>query len=422
MNKLLIVTKREFLYRVKKKSFIIITALMPLLFALVMFTPILLVNMNEGSEHNVAVIDKTGKYASCFRDGDGWKFFFPRTTVDDVMSDHNTYAVIEINKDPAQAKEAIDIYSRNEVSASMVSMVRLALTEKVRTERLAAYNIPNLEQIIKESDREIEMRTIRFNDSDKSWEESNPEIPQVIGIMLTLLIYMFILTYGSMVMQSVTEEKSSRIVEVIISSVKPFTLMLGKVLGIMLTGLFQIMIWGIMAAWILIIVGIVIPKSPTTLADMDVQNISGILSTLFSMNWIEITVLFILFFVGGYLLYASFFAAVGASVSSQEDIGQFVLPVTVVMIFALYVGIACMNDPDSNLAFWCSMIPFTSPIVMIMRIPFGVPVWQELLSLLILFASALYVIKISGKIYRTGILLYGQKPGLKDIVKWMRKA
>jgi ABC-2 type transport system permease protein len=242
---------------------------------------------------------------------------------------------------------------------------------------------------------------------------------------------MFVLLYGAMVMQGVMEEKTNRIVEVMVSSVKPFDLMMGKIIGIGLVGLTQMFIWGILIAAILsgsmmffgsasstmdiVATGSNMPQMP-----MDNEVAVIIQQVLNTINFSEIGACFVLYFIGGYLLYASLFAAIGSALDQPEDSQQFMVPITMLMVFSLYAGIYSMENPDGPLAMWCSMIPFTSPIVMMVRLPFDIPLWQLIISLLLLFATAIFIVWISARIYRVGILMYGKKPSIKEMIKWLK--
>jgi len=234
-----------------------------------------------------------------------------------------------------------------------------------------------------------------------------------------------------MVMQSVMEEKTNRIVELMVSSVKPFQLMMGKIIGVALVGLLQLLIWGILLTILIGICGSL--WSPSLTPDVADPMMNGVavtpvvptetaelMSGILNLPYFELVLMFCLYFVGGYLLYAAFFAAVGASVNAQEDSSQFVMPVVLIMIFGLYAGMYSVENTNGPLAFWASMFPLTSPIVMMVRIPFGVPLWQEVLSLGILFATCLAFVWLSGRIYRVGILLYGKKPNLREMLRWIR--
>ena len=260
------------------------------------------------------------------------------------------------------------------------------------------------------------------------------------GFIFTFIIYMFVMSYGGMVMQSVMEEKTNRIVELMVSSIKPFQLMMGKIIGISLVGFAQMAIWAVMLALILfgasalfgvdaaqtgqagmaaqMGAGTMVAADPAAIAQAGENN--EILSALINLPYAEIGILFVLYFVGGYLLYASFFAAVGASVNEQEDSSQFMMPVVLIMVFGLYAAMGSVENTNGPLAFWASLFPLTSPIVMMVRIPFGVPLWQELLSLGLLFATSILFVWLSARIYRVGILMYGKKPTLKEMIKWVR--
>lgn len=245
---------------------------------------------------------------------------------------------------------------------------------------------------------------------------------------------MFVMTYGGMVMQSVMEEKTNRIVELMVSSVKPFQLMMGKIIGISLVGFLQIAIWAVLLAIILASAGAVFGidaatasqaqmgggMPPEAMAMAQDGETAEIMAALTGLPYMEMGVLFVLYFIGGYLLYASFFAAVGASINEQEDSSQFITPVVLIMVFGLYAAMGSAENTNGPLAFWASMFPLTSPIVMMVRIPFSVPLWQEILSLAILFATALATVWFSAKIYRVGILMYGKKPSVKEMIKWMK--
>ena len=253
-----------------------------------------------------------------------------------------------------------------------------------------------------------------------------------------MLIYIFVLTYGGMVMQSVMEEKTNRIMEIMVSSVKPFQLMMGKIIGVALVGFTQLLIWGIMIGIITTVVGSLLGADagmgaapgaeltaitgadPQALAQAASGDNNEMFTALMNLPLLELGVMFVLYFIGGYLLFASFFAAVGASVNAQEDSSQFTLPVILLMMFGLYAAMGSVENTNGPLAFWTSLFPLTSPIVMMVRIPFSVPLWQEVLSLVLLYATSLGMVWAAAKIYRVGILMYGKKPTFKEMLKWMR--
>lgn len=344
--------------------------------------------------------------------------------------ENETYAVVSIWDDLAKDPTAARIYSKKEVSSDLLRAVNNVLGQKIKDQKLSAFNVPGLNEVVKQCEEGYEIRTVKWSDNGDE-KESNTDVAMFVGIFFTILIYMFVLSYGTMVMQSVTEEKSNRIVELMVSSVKPFTLMMGKIIGVALVGLLQMLIWGVMLFVILGIVGVAFGIGDVSLLGAGgmnamgtdaVQNVDAaqIFQALGGMNFVEIILMVVVYFIGGYLLYASFFAGVGSAINSSEDTGQFVAPTMVVMAFALYAGMFSIENPDGSLAFWCSMIPFTSPIVMMVRIPFGVPLWQELLSVVLLYFTAISMVWIAGRIYRVGILMYGKKPSIVELLKWVR--
>ncbi|MDY2605599.1 MAG: ABC transporter permease [Alloprevotella sp.] len=413
MNKTMLIIRREYLTRVKKKSFILLTLLMPFIFAALIFVPLALSLIKDGSDKTVYVVDPGDHYAPLFQNGGGWTF--SRQPKDDAAfydKDSGVEAVILINGDPATDDQALQIHSRNQVPADLVTIVENTVGNQVRQDKLAAYGIDSLDRIIADVQKPVHAITMQ-RDSDGSTKITNADIATAAGFLFTFLIYMFVMSYGAMVMQSVMEEKTNRIVELMVSAVSPFQLMLGKIVGIALVGLTQLAVWVLMLTAILTAAGQMFGTGGTGEATM-------MLSALMNLPFFEITLLFILFFIGGYLLYASLFAAIGASINAQEDAQQFMTPMIVIMVFAMYAGLYSAENTNGPLAFWSSMFPLTSPIVMMVRIPHGVPLWQELLSLGLLFGTCLACVWISGKIYRIGILLYGKKPNLKEMVKWIR--
>ena len=341
-------------------------------------------------------------------------------------------AVLQISDDLTRNPKAASLGSTSEIQLNLTEYVENQLAEKVRHDRLADYNIPELQHILHEIDQQFTLTTMKW-DNEGNESETFGDVALIAGFLFTFLIYMFVMSYGGMVMQGVTEEKTNRIVEIMVSSVKPFQLMMGKIIGVALVGFVQIAIWGVMLA--LIFAGASYFLGADTMAEaaaaqsatgagaMAVPETSGMAeftAMMTSIPLFEIGVMFVLMFIGGYLLYASFFAAVGASVNAQEDSAQFTMPVVLIMVFGMYAAMGSAGNTDGPLAFWSSMFPLTSPIVMMVRIPFGVPLWQEVLSLAILYGTAIGMVWIAGKIYRVGILMYGKKPSFKEMIKWIR--
>lgn len=442
MNNLFIVTQREFFTRIKKPSFIILTVLMPFLMAGVVMVPVLFSMIKDDTKKEVVIIDNTGKYLPLFINAqtadstasDTYTFLPAtekletyRTTETDVQS------VISITDDLTEHPEACRIYSKGEVQQDLQNYVENILSDQIRRDKLSSYNIPQLDKIIDDVQTSFNVKTIKWSE-DGNESFSSGDIAIVLGMMSAMLIYMFVMIYGAMVMQSVMEEKTNRIVEVIVGSVKPFHLMLGKILGVMLVGFTQILIWGIMLTGIMTWVGFAFGSAVDTSSiqqaamagQMAAQQMppmgegDEIISAILNLPLFEVGIFFVLYFLGGYILYSSFYAAVGASVNSQEDSSQFMMPMIIIMVVALYGAMGSLENTDGPLAFWASLFPLTSPIVMMVRIPFGVPLWQELLSVVLLYATALGFVWIGGRIYRIGILMYGKKPTFAEMFKWLR--
>ncbi len=433
MSKIFIIIQREFLTRIQKKSFIILTILMPFIIAAVVATPLLLASIKDDTQHTVMLVDKTLKYAPLFTDNESYHFVTaPEVLPEFRKEDSDVKAVILIADDLGENPNALKMYSSEEVPADLQRLTEQILSEKVRADKLASYNVEGLEEIIASAEVNISAQTVKWTD-DGGETSSDSTIALLVGFLFTFMIYMFVMSYGGMVMQGVMEEKTNRIMEIIVSSVKPFQLMMGKIIGIALVGFVQIAIWGVMLTLILTAVSFFIgtPEvaTPSTMMGGDaamqtvmaeVQAGNPVTETLSALPIVELLIMFVLYFIGGYLLYASFFAAIGASINAQEDSSQFMMPVVLIMLFGLYAAMYGAENPDGPLAFYASLFPLTSPIVMMVRIPFGVPLWQELLSLALLFTTAIFIVWMSGRIYRVGILMYGKKPTVKEIIKWIR--
>jgi ABC-2 type transport system permease protein len=432
MKKIRIVTKREYLRRVNKKSFIFITLFAPVLFAALVFVPLWLSSIKSSDRYDVAVADRTGKYAFLFKDTERFRFAgtgnqIPVSELKESSS--GMFAFLEITDDLLKNPEAVTLYSEKQIPQDLKREVNRILSQYLEKEKRASFNIPDLDEIIENSRVHIDVQTIKWG-KDGTAAGSSSEISSVIGMIFTFIIYMFIMMYGAMVMQGVMEEKTNRIVEVMISSVRPFDLMMGKIIGIGWVGLTQVFIWCILTVILLAIGGLFLGSGggydlsamPSGLSynAAEMSSVVRMTSKLGSFNFIEIIIYFVLFFIGGYISYASLFAAIGSVVDTPDDSQQFMTPMMVFLMFAVYAGIYSVNNPDGPLAFWCSLIPFTSPIVMMVRIPYEIPFCQILFSLVLLYTSAIFLVWLSAKIYRVGILMYGKKPSFKEIARWLR--
>lgn len=430
MNKILIIIQREFLKRVRTKGFIILTITMPFIMAALVFVPLWLSSIENDEQQKVAVIDPTGVYAKALKASKSFAFSAQPVITEKMRSEDSPYdAVVAISGDLVKNNGKVTIYSHKEIPGNLLDYIQSKLNETVQKQKLEATGIAGLDKIIDDVQRDVNMKTVKWS-KEGDEQASSTYVAIIVGGIFTLLIYIFVITYGGMVMQSVIEEKTNRIIELLVSSVKPFQLMMGKIIGVMLVGIAQMALWGVMLSIIMTVasVGFGVSQaqsiaagqpmpSPTMNMSQDTQEL---LTAIVNLPYAEIGLMFIIMFVGGYLLYSSFFAATGASINEQEDANQFVVPITMITLFGLYAAMYSIENTDGPLAFWASLFPLTSPIVMMIRIPFGVPLWQELLSIALLYASAFLMIWIGGKIYRVGILMYGKKPSIKEIIKWMR--
>ena len=445
MNTLSLVIQREYVTRVRKKSFIILTLLMPLLMVALTFLPLWLSTLNDGEVKRIAVIDQTGIYASLLQSTDSYHFEVigeAEQADAEKKIGSDLFAILQITGDLNEDAGAVSLTSEKQSPQELQSLIRQTLSEKVKQQRLdqlsrsGGVDTAAIAQVrnILEKKTTVSLRTLRMGD-DGSVSESSTEVATIIGMIFTILIYMFILMYGNMVMQAVLEEKKSRIVEVMVSSVKPVNLLIGKIVGIGLVGITQLAIWGILTGGLFSLLSFLV-ASPEQAASMTAGmggmgnmsamgnvggiQLEGILRSILRINWPEVVLCFLLFFIGGYILYASIFAMFASAVDSEEDTGQFLTPVTLLIMFAFFAGFYSVNNPDGPLAFWASLIPFSSPIVMMVRIPFGIPLWEKLLSILLLYGTFILISVVAAKIYRVGILMYGKKPSLKEMFKWVR--
>jgi ABC-2 type transport system permease protein len=434
MSKISLIIKREYTTRVMKKSFILLTFLTPLLFAGMMTLIIWLGGIKDDKVKNIVVIDKTNLYSKILKDNEIYKFTFSDSPIEKVKkqnSENEQFSgLLYIFDDLRKNSNAVILYSEKQVNVELKSYISGLLNKYVEEQKLSAYNIPNLKEMVEKSHTDIDLKTIKWSEDGKE-KVGSTELALIIGMITAFIIYMFIVIYGAQVMTGVVQEKTNRIVEVIISSVKPFELMMGKIIGIALVGLTQFLMWVILTAVISIAFGSFLGGNMDVNSLQHIQQgslqtnemptqLQNILVGLNGLNYIEIIGLFIVYFLGGYLLYASLFAAIGSAVDNETDTQQFSLPIMLPIIFAIYAAIYSGQNPDGPLAFWCSMIPFTSPIVMMVRLPFDVPVWQIILSLSILAFSFIGTTWMAGKIYRTGILMYGKKVTWKELWKWLR--
>ena len=434
MNKkrFLLILQREYMSIVGKKSFIVMTLLMPFLLILLGCIPVLLQMINTNDEKTVAVIDETGRYGGAIKSDDQFDFEYydqaksgnARQLYDEKGKE--LYAIVIIPRD-VEATHQLLVYSESAVSSTLIAHLERSMGKTLTDAKVRSYGIEGLEKILKECNVEVNVRSIKWSDGG-SEETSSTDIAMIVGVALSMLSYFFVLMYGAMIMNSVIEEKTNRIVEVIVSSCKPLELMLGKILGVALVGFTQVAIWAVLLGIAGTVLGMGFIGSAVASPDAvdaaqamaQSSQSDGFVEMLLSVNYVQILFFFVVYFIGGFLLYASLFAGFGSAVDQASDASQFTTPIMIVIIIALYASLACMENPDGDVAFWCSMIPFTSPMVMMVRLPYDVPVWQMALSVAVLYGTAIGLTALSAKIYRTGILLYGKKNSFKDVIKWIK--
>jgi len=417
MRKIWLIIKREYLVRVRKKAFIVMTIVGPLLMAALMIVPTYLAN--ETQELRTIAIEEDGfEFTNQIEDTD-FLHFSKIPTEEAILlkndfSESNYYALLYIEGDN------FTLYSNQQISLSVSKAIENQLEQIIEHQKLKAAGIDLT--ILSEAQSIVHITT-KIITEDGSTTNSQAEASMGIGFICGILIYMFIFMYGTMVMRGVIEEKTSRIVEVIISSVKPFQLMMGKILGVALVGLTQFALWILLTIAIASVAEFMFMDASSLTTELDSTQQSILLSELSNLtggiNLLQIFVSFIFYFLAGYLMYSSLFAAVGSAVDAEADTQQFVLPITIPLILAFILIQPIMENPDGPLAFWMSIIPFTSPVIMMVRLPFGVANWELALSMVVLVLSFILTTYLAGKIYRTGILMYGKKTSYKELWKWL---
>jgi ABC-2 type transport system permease protein len=453
MKKILLILKREYMTRVRKRSFIVMTILGPLLMAAIVVVPVYLAT--RGNEMKIiSVIDETGLFYEKFKDSDNMRFHY---LVSDIQSAKDSFtksgdhALLYIPKPDVTLPTNAILYSENNVNINVKSYIKNTMTKRIEELKLEAKlrdiqtdakNPVTVDDVLRSIKTSVDVSTMKIGEDGKE-SKSYTEISMVLGMFSGILIYFFIFMFGAQVMRGVIEEKTNRIVEVIISSVKPFQLMMGKIIGVGMVGLTQFLLWVILTFGIVTVVtSSFIPKNVKQSATEQIikqnkaystdqvpeQVISqnkegGVNEVMDALNSVDFPVMigaFIFFFIFGYLLYAALFAAIGGAVDNEADTQQFMLPITVPLILAIVMAQYVIQDPDGAVAFWFSIIPFTSPVIMMIRIPFGVPFFEVILSMVLLLLGFLGTTWMAGKIYRTGILMYGKKVNYSELWKWLR--
>ena len=435
MNKIGLIIKREYLTRVRKRSFLILTFLGPILMAAIYIIPIMLA-LNSSTDHlRVAVVDESHWFEDRFTSNKEHTFVtIPGQPIDSVKEMVKTGVFdMALYVPPTQLNipSNATVYSIRQVPMEVETYISSVMEKEIEEQKLMAKGVdPEIVSAVK---TDVNLQIMRM-DKNGNEKETFTKVQFTLGIILSMLVYMFIMFFGGQVMQGVSEEKTNRIIEVIISSVKPFQLMMGKIIGVSLVALTQFVMWILLTIVLYVgfsaFIGISHPdmlSSGTVMAQeitstdiMSNESVQSILQIVHSIDFGTIIVSFLIFFILGYLLYATLYAAVGSLVDNNTDSQQFTLPITVPLMVAIISSFYIVNNPDSSLAVWLSMIPFTSPISMMVRIPFGVPIWQIVLSVVLLAATFVAMTWIAAKIYRTGILMYGKKLTYKEIFKWLK--
>ncbi len=437
MNKTGIIIAREFNERVRKKSFIITTVLMPVLMIALMAAPTLMMIFAKGETKTLLVVDDSGVIASQLTGDDDVVFETSTLAPDEARARTDRFGVLWIGGDIVDNPSNAKLYTNSSSSMSLESSISSQMEKIIERERLKRYDIDNLEQIMRDVKASVTLSTYR-NDLAAEGEEkeaTSSGTAYMMGIFLGMMLYMFLLIYGSMVMTSVIEEKGSRVLDVLVSSVSPFRLMMGKILGVAAVAVTQIAIWAVLVCGVgAVVLPAIMPDDvmrsveavqsgaiTSAEAGIDADMLSAVSLATDPVRIVMMFVWLLLFLTGGFLFYSAMFAAVGSSVDSIQDAQQLQTPVTIPIILAIILAMSVFNDPNSSLAFWASMIPFTSPVVMMARIPFDIATWQIALSLAVLYASVAGMAWAAGKIYRVGIFMHGKKPTFKELLSWIRQ-
>lgn len=436
MSNISIVIGREFNERVRKKSFIITTLLMPVLLIALMAAPALILQFSRGETKRIAVIDESGLVLPRLESDADVEFEAAGLSVEEARRElTDRFGVLWIGADVLSNPGDVKLYANSSSSLTLEEGLSRRIEEVLEAEKLKRYDIENLAQILDEVKTTVTIQTFRNDESqEEDAQAKSSAVSAFMGFGLGMVLYMFLLIYGAMVMQSVIEEKNNRVLEVVVSSISPFRLMLGKILGIASVAVVQVLIWGVLVCGVgALVMPHLIPAEmmgsveamragtlDPTAAGVDMEMVQT-LATATDFGYVfQIFAYLLLYVIGGYLLYSAMFAAVGSAVDNVQDAQQLQTPIMLPIILSIFVMMVVMKDPNSPLVFWCSMIPFTSPVVMMARIPCGIPTWEIVVSLAVLYATFMAMVWLAAKIYRVGIFMYGKKPTFKELYKWIR--
>lgn len=451
MSKISVIIQREYITRVRKKSFIIMTILAPLLMGALIVVPTLIMS-NEGQDYKkIAIVeDGTDLFRNAVPSTETMEFvYLGNVDINDLrgnFTEAGYYGVLYISPLVVTEPNAVQLISMKQPPLTLISHISSALEKEIEKQKLLTYNIEDLDKILKSVRTNVNIQTVRIDEAGEI-KQTSTGVAMVMAYLGGFLMYMLVFIFGSQVMRGVIEEKTSRVVEVLVSSVKPVELMMGKIIGIALVGLTQFLIWIVLTIGVMTVLSQTLLKegpaqkmieaaAPQSIVSADapvqitqaqaatpqapgLKEVITVLKTLKNQNWGIILFSFVFYFLTGYLLYASVFAAIGSAVDNETETQQFMLPVTIPIILALMVAMGTMQNPESSLAFWFSIIPLTSPIVMMARLPFEVPYWELALSMGLMLITFWAFVWMAAKIYRTGILMYGKKTSYRELLKWL---
>jgi ABC-2 type transport system permease protein len=403
--------------RVKRKSFIITTLLMPVLMIGLMALPTLIMLFSTPENKHIAIVDESGVIGSQLKSNDDLTFTLTDKKFQEVVIDEDFDGVLLIGKDIVSDPKSVTLYTRDASSVQTDEVITGQLEDAIENERIKAYNIENLQQILNEVHVDVDMSTYRLNEDEEATATSSM-VSYAVGTIMMFMLYMFILLYGQMVMTSIIEEKNNRVLELVISSAKPFDLMLGKIVGVALVAVTQVLIWAVIVCSFS---AFVMPSLLSGVMSGTEGSLSEVIGQFGDVTYvIGLFADLLIYLIGGYLMYAAIFAAIGSAVDNVQDASQLQTIAVVPIIAGLVISMAVVADPNSAMAVWGSIIPFTSPMVMMARIPFGVPFWQLALSIALLYVGIVFVIWFAAKVYRVGILMYGKKPTIAELIRWTR--
>ncbi len=438
MGKIGIIAGREFNERVRKKSFIFTTILMPICLVAIMFIPALMMNISSDEKKEVLVVDQSGLVGDRLQDDSTLTFTLSDQTAEEVVGQQHEwlFGILIVGSDVLTNPSNVQLLTYESSTINIESSIAGQISTILESEKLKEYNIEDIDTILAAIKTNVSLKVKQLDATSGDTKESSSVLNIALAYIFGFLIYMFVFLYGNMVMQGVIEEKSNKVMEVMVSSVRPFELMMGKILGIASVAVTQFVIWVI---FILLVGGGAVSLlglsdvvasagagvDPAAIAaaapiDLDSEMVSIIATLTDPAYLLRILGGFLIYFIGGYLLYAAMFAAVGSAVDNEKDTNNLQLPITLPLMVALFVMLNAMQDPHGPLAFWCSMIPFTSPIVMMVRLPYGVPGWELALSIGLLVVTFVGMVYLAGRIYRVGVFMYGKKPSFKELAKWIR--